>query len=263
MKKLFFLTCIYSTFFCINFAAKADDYAEANMLYRQAIMLYGSADYDDAAKKMQEIEQKFPDYPRIKDVLMLEAFFLYLDEKYPESQGVSDGYIELYKNDGYLPYLYFLKASAFQKRRKSPTKEYYLIQKNIDSWNEVVANDNGLYAAEARFRITELEEMQCLHELRIGDTYLGIKEYFSALRRFNNVLHCKTDKYYIEAAKRLVIIYKKINMPDQAEKYQDMIDKRLEYQTPEELSMERSFKNFLFDMIPDFGFLPSWMRVAS
>jgi outer membrane protein assembly factor BamD len=194
---------------------------------------------------------------------MNEAFFLFLDEKYPESQGVVDSYIELYKNDSNLPYLYFLKASSFQKRRKSPTKEYYLIQTNIDSWNDVVLHDTGLYMAEAKFRIAELEEMQCLHELRIGDIYMNRKDYFAALRRFNNVLHCKTDKYYVEASKRLVKIYKKIDMLEQAEKYQDILDSHSDYKMPDELGLKQSIKNFLFDMIPDFGFLPNWMRIAS
>ena len=251
---------------CIFFAtsiANANDFSEANMLYRQAIMLYSDGSYKEAAEKMEDIEKKSPDYPQIKKVLMNEAFFLYLEEKYPEAAALADNYIELYRNDEYLPYLYFLKASALQKRKKSPTKEYHLIQKNIDSWNELIANDNGLYRQEARFRIEELEEMQCLHELRIGDFYLSSNDYFSAIRRFNTVLQCKSKKYYIEASKRLILCYKAIKIPNQVEKYQDIINSEENYTTPEELTFNRSVKNFLFDMVPDFGFLPNWLRVVT
>ncbi len=247
----------------LNFSALASDYSEANMLFRQSIMFYSEGSYKEATEKMQEIEKKYPDYPKIKNVMLNEMFFLLLEEKYPEAVATADSYIELYKLDSNISYVYFLKAMALHKRKKSPTKEYALVQENIDSWNEVIAHDNGHYSEEAKFRILNLQEMQALHEIKVGDLYVEKGEYLAAIRRFNNILKLKSDKYYVEAYKRLARTYKKIRIFDQAMKYQDLADKNPDYEIPQELTFKQSVKNFLYDMVPDVGFLPKWMRITS
>ncbi len=243
--------------------AEIADFSEANMLYRQAMMLYSDGDYKEASDKMADIQKKAPDYPHIKKVFMNEAFFLYLDEKYPEATATADSYIELYKVDKYLPYLYFLKASSFHRQKKSPTKEYYLIQKTIDSWSDVILHDDIYYSQEAKFRIAELKEMLSLHELKIGDIYFDRDDYFAAIRRYNNVLHFEQTKYHLEAVKRLIKCYKALNIQDQVDKYRMIFDDNVNYTTPEELSVKTEIKNFLYDMIPDIGFLPNWLRVTT
>ena len=73
------------------------------------------------------------------------------------------------------------------------------------------------YAKDAYFKIIFLENKLAAKQIDIGMTYLGLKKYISALKRFKSVVNnYQTTNYTPEALHRLVEIYLILGVKDEA-----------------------------------------------
>ena len=64
------------------------------------------------------------------------------------------------------------------------------------------------YAKDAYYKIIFLEDVLAAKEINVGKTYLSLKKYISAMKRFKNIVNnYQTTSFVPEALHRLVEIY--------------------------------------------------------
>lgn len=207
-------------FFGIQSYAMSANFSEMDIYYKEMIVLFSDGKYRKAIEKCEAIEKEAPDYPMIKNVLIMDAFLNYLAKKYVNTVAICDAYLSLYKKDENTLYMLFLKASALDKRKKSPSREHEVSLQNIDGWLVILNSyPSSIQAHYAMDRINELNEMRFLHELYTGNLYHSRGDYYAAIRRFNNALSIGSVRYEDDALKQITDSYRKIGLSSYANKY--------------------------------------------
>lgn len=205
--------------------AGSDKKAEANAnpapvetLYNNGMDALNGQRYETAEEQFNLVEQYYPYSAWAAKAQLMQGYSQYLQNHYTQALGTLDRYIQLHPSSPDTPYAYYLRALCYyeqiadvQRDQKDTSDAMTALQQVVDRYPDTA------YARDARLKIDLARDHLAGHEMSIGLWYEDQHLYEAAIGRFQRVVQdFQTTNHTAEALHRLVEIYLRLGMKDQA-----------------------------------------------
>ena len=196
---------------CSSNKKKEISYEERNLktIYISALNKLNDDEYEEAVAEFDEVERQHPYSLWARKSIVMSSYASYKDRDFIKAEINLKRYISLYPASDLVPYAQYLLGMCYfdqiidEKRDQTSVNSAYQTFKII-----IDRYPSTKYAKDAYFKIIFLEDVLAAKEINVGKTYLSLKKYISAVKRFKNVVNnYQTTSYVPEALHRLVEIY--------------------------------------------------------
>lgn len=176
--------------------------------------------YKLATKQFELLQENFPYSAYTPNAQLMEGYAYYLQNKYPEAVKQLENFLQLHPNSPDAPYAFYLRALCYYERISDVTRDQQGTMEALSALNDVVTRFPGTsYARDAQLKIDLCRDHLAGKEMLIGRFYEQQKNYEAAVTRFQRVvLDFQTTNHVAEALHRLVEVYLKLGLTDQARK---------------------------------------------
>ena len=209
--KLFFACLIVLIVSCSGNKKKDVSYEERglNIIYNSALLKLKNKEYKEAVYEFDEVERQHPYSVWARKSILMSSYASYKDRDYIKTEINLKRYIGLYPASDLVPYAQYLLGMCYfdqiidEKRDQTSVQNaYQTFQLIIDRYPETS------YAKDAYYKLIFLEDILAAKEMNIGKTYLKLKKYISAAKRFKYIVNnYQTTSFVPEALHRLVEVY--------------------------------------------------------
>ena len=191
----------------------------AEDLYDQGLVKLKAKEYDNAAKKFQEVEKRFPFSQWARKGLLMTLYAQYEKPAYDDAVQSAKRYIELYPNSPDTPYVYYLTGMSYYNQITNVMQDQANSEKAYQAFAALVEKfPKSEYAADAKTKINIARDQLAAKEMQVGRFYLTRKNYAAAVNRFHTVLRMfQTTRYAEEALYRLTEAYLSMGITPEAE----------------------------------------------
>ena len=187
-------------------------------LYNNGMDALNSSRFSDAEDQFNLVEQDYPYSQWAQKAQLMQGYSQYLQNHYTQAIATLSRYIELHPASSDTPYAYYLRALCYyeqiedvQRDQKDTTDAMAALQQVVDKFPDTP------YARDARLKIDLARDHLAGHEMGIGRWYEDQHLYEAAIGRFQRVVQdYQTTNHVNEALTRLVEIYLRLGMTDQA-----------------------------------------------
>ena len=214
---LFLLIFLFS---CASNKDNEIEYSERSLyqIYSSALDNLISYDYEDAALQFEEVERQHPYSEWSKKAIIMSAYSSYKNRDYLKAEANLNRFLNLYPAAELAPYAQYLLGLNYFDQIIEITRDQTSVTKSLEIFKLILDRyPKTNYAKDAYFKIIFLENQLAAKEIDIAMTYLGLKKYISALKRFKFVVNnYQTTNYTPEALHRLVEIYLILGVKDEA-----------------------------------------------
>ena len=193
-------------------------YEEGKKSLEQGDVLY-------AAKKFNEAEVLFPQSKWAPKSALMAAYSYYSQDYYGDTIEELKRFIKVYPKYKDIDYAYYLLGLSYYEQIVDETKDLESIINAKKTFNFLIKNyPNTDYALDADFKIDLINDILASKEMYIGRYYLQRKKWIPAINRFKTVIdEYETTIYTEEALYRLVEVYYKIGLVNEASKYAKLL----------------------------------------
>jgi len=195
-----------------------------------------------AAKKFNEAEILYPQSIWAPRSSLMAAYSFYSQDYYEDSINELIRFLNTYPNNVRTDYARYLLAMNYYEQIINEKKDLGPIleaKKNFIIVKENFANSD--FALDAEYKLNLIEEMLASKEMYLAKYYSDKEKWIPAINRYKEVLeNYNTTIYVEEALHRLVEIYYRLGLTDEAKKYASMLG--YNYQSGE--WYEKSYKIF-------------------
>ena len=251
MNIIYRLIVIISLLFLINCSGKKKEpvIINSNTLEEQMIEAYNKGvkalDEGDvlfAAKNFNAVENLYPQSVWAPKSILMAAYSFYSQDYYGDAISELSRYLKNYPVNDNTAYAYFLLATCYYELIIDEKKDLSPLLKSKRNFQIILDEyPNTDFALDAKFKLLLIDNILASKELYIGKYYLKKEKWIPAINRFKNIMKNYNDTdYVLEATHRLVEVYYKIGLEDEAKKY--AITLGYNYQSSE--WYERSYKIF-------------------
>ena len=187
-------------------------------LYNRGADALVARNYPLAAQQFDNVEQYYPYSPWAANAQLMGGYSQYLAQKYPDAIATLDRFIQLHPSSRDISYAYYLRALCYYEQIEDIQREQRGTQEAMAALQEVVNRfPDSAYARDARLKIDLARDHLAGKEMAIGRFYESQHLYAAALMRFQRVVDdYQTTNHVAEAMERLVEIYLKLGLPEQA-----------------------------------------------
>ncbi len=191
----------------------------ADKLYNEGLTLLNRRDYDDAAKKFEEVDRQHPYSEWARKSLLMSAFAYYEVGKHDETIQAAKRYVALHPGSSDAAYAQYLMASSYFDQIPDITRDQGRTEKAIQALAEVVRKyPDTEYAESARKKIEVARDQLAGKEMLIGRYYLQQHNYPGAINRFKTVVtQYQTTRHVEEALMRLTEAYMALGVVTEAQ----------------------------------------------
>ncbi len=186
-------------------------YVERTMekIYNKGLDELSSGDYDAAAVEFDEVERQHPYSVWSRKAVLLSAYSRYKINEYEMAIATINRYIDLYPASRDIAYVYYLLAICHYEQIIDIKRDQTHTILAYESLREVINRfPDSDYAKDANYKMQLVEDHLAGKEMEVGRTYLTLKHYIAATRRFSSVVNdYDTSSHVPEALARLVEIY--------------------------------------------------------
>jgi len=211
--------------FLLLLSCASNKSTEIEYIERSLYQIYGSAldsllnfDYEKASLEFEEVERQHPYSEWAKKAIIMSAYSSYKNRDYIKTEANLDRFLNLYPASDLAPYAqyllginYFDQIIEVERDQSTVTKSLEIFKLILDRYPE------SNYAKDAYFKIIFLENQLAAKEIDIAMTYLRLKKYVAALKRFKYVVNnFQTSNFTPEALHRLVEIYLILGVKEEA-----------------------------------------------
>ena len=198
---------------------------ETEYVERSLYQIYGSAldsllssDYEEASLEFEEVERQHPYSEWAKKAIIMSAYSSFKNKDYVKTEVNLDRFLNLYPASELAPYAQYLLGLNYFDQIIEIARDQTSVTKSLEIFKLISDRyPKTSYAKDAYFKIIYLENKLAAKEIDIGMTYLGLKKYISALKRFKFVVNnYQTTNYTPEALHRLVEIYLILGLKEEA-----------------------------------------------
>ncbi len=178
-----------------------------------------------AAKKFNEAEVLFPQSQWAPKSALMAAYSYYTQDYYGDAIAELDRFLRVYPNHKDIDYVYYLLGLSYYEQIIDEKKDLESIIK-AKEYFEIVSNNysNTEYALDAEFKIDYINDILASKEMYVGRYYFQRKKWIPAINRFRTVIDdYETTIYTEEALYRLVEVYYRIGLADEAKKYAKLL----------------------------------------
>ena len=215
-NKLFFSKTLLIMFLvfivsCSSNKKKEITYEERSLktIYSSALNKLTDDEYEEAVTEFDEVERQHPYSLWARKAIIMSSYASYKDRDFIKAEINLKRYISLYPASDLVPYAQYLLGMCYFDQIIDEKRDQTSVYNAYQTFKIIIDRyPSTKYAKDAYFKIIFLEDVLAAKEINVGKTYLSLKKYISAVKRFKNVVNnYQTTSYVPEALHRLVEIY--------------------------------------------------------
>ncbi len=190
------------------------------LAYKEGLEFLEKGDALYASKKFNEAEILFPQSIWAPKSSVMSAYSLYYYNYYGDAIFQLERHLKNYPNDKNLAYVHYLIAICYFEKLSNEKKDLEPLIKTQEKFEYIINNyPNTDFAIDSKYKLDLILDMLAAKEMYIGRYYMQTEKWIGAINRFKNVINNYDDTVYVEEAlHRLVEIYYKIGLIDEAKK---------------------------------------------
>jgi len=194
--------------------------AEMILAYKEGMRQLEKGDALYASKKFDEAEILFPQSIWAAKASLMSAYSLYSQNYYDDAIFNLERHIKNYPKDKDLVYAHYLIAICYFEQLYDERKDLKPLVKARENFEYILKKyPNTDYAIDAKWKMGLIVDQMAAKEMYIGRYYMKMEKWIAAINRFKFVVkYYDTTVYIEEALHRLVEIYYKIGLVDDAQK---------------------------------------------
>ena len=190
------------------------------LAYKEGLKFLEEGDALYASKKFNEAEILFPQSIWAPKSSVMSAYSLYYYNYYGDAIFQLERHLKNYPNDKNLAYVHYLIAICYFEKLSDEKKDLDPLIQTQKKFEYIINNyPNTDFAIDSKYKLDLILDMLAAKEMYIGRHYMETEKWIGAINRFKNVINNYDDTVYVEEAlHRLVEIYYKIGLIDEAKK---------------------------------------------
>ena len=190
------------------------------LAYKEGLEFLEKGDALYASKKFNEAEILFPQSIWAPKSSVMSAYSLYYYNYYGDAIFQLERHLKNYPNDKNLAYVHYLIAICYFEKLSDEKKDLEPLIQKQKKFEYIINNyPNTDFAIDSKYKLDLILDMLAAKEMYIGRHYMETEKWIGAINRFKNVINNYDDTVYVEEAlHRLVEIYYKIGLIDEAKK---------------------------------------------
>jgi len=190
------------------------------LAYKEGLEFLEKGDALYASKKFNEAEILFPQSIWAPKSSVMSAYSLYYYNYYGDAIFQLERHLKNYPNDKNLAYVHYLIAICYFEKLSDEKKDLEPLIQTQKKFEYIINNyPNTDFAIDSKYKLDLILDMLAAKEMYIGRHYMKTEKWIGAINRFKNVINNYDDTVYVEEAlHRLVEIYYKIGLIDEAKK---------------------------------------------
>lgn len=218
------LLIIFSIFSC----SKKEETPTGENTYIKAKKLLDEGSYSEAAKEFEKIDEDFPFSKWAVKSQNMAAYAFFRNKDYTDTIRVVDDFIRINPSNETIPYMYYIKALSYYEQIPDIARAQDNSRFASSTFRELIARfPNTDYASDARDKLAFVDEHIAGAKMAVGRYQVSQENYVGALKNFHEV----AQRYSYtnqgpEAYYRLVEIYSKIGLENEARKARDQLEER-------------------------------------
>ena len=189
--------------------------------YKEGMKALEEGDSLFAAKKFNEVEILFPQSELAPKSALMASYSYYIQDYYQDAVTELQRFIKVYPLHKNIDYAYYLLAISYYEQIVDEKKDLESIIKAKETFSFLIKKyPNTDYALDSLFKVGLIDDILASKEMYIGRYYFDKKKWIAAINRFRTVVdEYDTTIYAEEALHRLVEVYYRIGLVEEAEKY--------------------------------------------
>lgn len=197
---------------------KEEPIVPAQALYQGALDDMDRQYYQTAISKLEKLERQHPRDPLTEKGKLMQVYANYRIGRFDEAILASDRYLALYPSSSEVPYVLWLKGTAYFAQIKDITRDQQLSRDAIDTYNLLISNyPKSEHASDAREKLLVAFDQLAGKEMSVGRYYQGNGQYAAAINRFREVVErWQTSTHIEEALYRLTETYLLLGLTSEA-----------------------------------------------
>ena len=194
--------------------------AEMILAYKEGMKQLEKGDALYASRKFDEAEILFPQSIWAAKASLMSAYALYSQNYYDDAIFNLERHIKNYPKDKDLVYAHYLIAICYFEQLYDERKDLKPLVKAREKFEHILKKyPNTDYAIDAKWKMGLIVDQMAAKEMYIGRYYMKMEKWIAAINRFKFVVkYYDTTVYIEEALHRLVEIYYKIGLVEEAQK---------------------------------------------
>ena len=189
-------------------------------LYNNGVDALNARRFSTADDQFAAVEQQYPYSTWAVNAQLMSGYSAYLQNKYTDSIGILDRFIQLHPAHRDVAYAYYLRALCYYEQIADIQRDQRGTEQAMNALREVVNRyPDTSYANDARLKIDLCVDHLAGKEMEIGRYYQKQHLYEAAIGRFQRVVDdYQTTNHVAEALARLTEVYLALGLKDQARK---------------------------------------------
>ena len=194
--------------------------AEMILAYKEGMKQLEKGDVLYASKKFDEAEILFPQSIWASKASLMSAYALYTHDYYDDAIFNLERHLQRYPKDDNLVYAHYLIAICYFEQLYDEKKDLKPLVKAEEKFVYILNHyPDTDYALDAKWKMGLIVHQMAAKEMYIGRYYMKTNKWIAAINRFQFVVkNYDTTVYIEEALHRLVEIYYKIGLVEEAQK---------------------------------------------
>lgn len=190
----------------------------ATSLYQGALDDLDRQYFQAAIKKLTQLERQHPRDPLAEKAKLMLVFANYRSGELDNAILAADRFVALYPRSSEMPYVLWLKGTAYFAQIKDITRDQQLSRDAIDTYQLLINNyPKSEHAVDAKEKLLVAYDQLAGKEMSVGRYYLGNGQYSSAVNRFREVVEkWQTSTHIEEALYRLTETYLLLGLVNEA-----------------------------------------------
>tara|TARA_Y100000294_G_scaffold128435_1_gene120127 strand:+ start:48 stop:881 length:834 start_codon:yes stop_codon:yes gene_type:complete len=225
--KLLFATSILLLMSCSNKEPKIAQIKEIGLdqqmieAYREGLELLDIGQGGMAARKFNEAEILYPQSIWAPRASLMSAYSYYYYDSYVDAIQEIDRYLKKYPNHKNKDYAFYLKSVSYYNQISSEKKDLGPIVEAKKNFEYIINNyPKSEFALDAEYKLELINEILASKEMYIARFYMEKEKWIASINRFKKVVKDYDKTIYVEEALfRLVEIYYRIGLEEEAKKY--------------------------------------------
>ena len=193
--------------------------------YKKGMKAFEEGDSLFAAKKFNEAEILFPQSEWAPRSILMAAYAYYYQNYYWDAISELERFIKKYPVHQRLDYAHFLLGICYYEQIVDEKKDVGSLISAEKEFKFVIKNfPDTDFALDAKFKLDLIHDVLASKEVFLGRYYMKKEKWIAAINRFKYVIkNYDTTVYVEEALHRLVEIYYKLGLQEEAKKYASLL----------------------------------------
>ncbi len=180
---------------------KEEPIVPPEVLYQTALDEMDKQRYATAVLALEKLSRQHPYSEYNERAKLMETYANYRIGKFDEAILAADRFMALYPSSKEVPYILWIKGTAYFAQIKDITRDQQLSRDAIDTYQLLIANyPESEHAKDARDKLVVSYDQLAGKEMSVGRYYLGNGQYAAAINRFRTVAEQYQTSTHIEEA---------------------------------------------------------------